>query len=304
MAQEDTTPKGTHGRSRLRAVQQNQKTESEKQSHIPGDPRKALSSAANDDEPFAAALIDGLRRTPTAGPLYVAAVFSIVWFFIGAWFVLGLFGDRLADLGGMSAIIGQPDILMVTVVTFLPIPLIWTMAYLIRRSKELRLMAQAMLQTTLRLTQPETFTRESMTSLGQAIRGEIAAMSEGVERALARAGELESMVKNEVVALERAYSDNEDRMKKLIATIQNERSIMSSLTNNVAKEMEPILVRLREETSGLHTLIEDSSKDLTAIEGRMSERSESINNALETMTSTASALSEAADVVNNSSTKS
>ena len=36
------------------------------------------------------------------------------------------------------------------------------------------------------------------------------AMGDGIERAIARAGELETLVANEVAALERAYSDNED----------------------------------------------------------------------------------------------
>ena len=50
-----------------------------------------------------------------------------------------------------------------------------------------------------------------MVSVGQAIRREVAAMGDGVERALARAGELETLVHNEVASLERAYSDNELR---------------------------------------------------------------------------------------------
>ena len=265
-------------------------------SNIPGDPRKAL-SAANDDEPFAAALIEGLRRQPTGGPLYAAMLLSILWVIAGVIFAMGYFGPRIAENGAISTLLGEPEGLVFAVLAFLPIPMFWTIAYMIRRSKELRLMAQAMLQTSLRLAQPETFTRESVTSLGQAIRGEVAAMSEGVERALARAGELEMLVKNEVVALERSYSENEDRMRRLVDTIKEERTVMSSLTENVATEMEPTLLRLREETASLHKLIDGSARGLLSIEERMAERTDAITKALDNMDATSVTLAEVANTV-------
>lgn len=264
---------------------------------FPSDPRRALSAAANDDEPFAAALIEGLRRTPTSGPLYTAAILTVVWMFIGIVFILSEFGERIAIADSFISLLSEPNFLVACVVIFLPVPFFWTIAYMIRRTKELRLMAQAMLQTSLRLAQPETFTREAVTSVGQAIRGEVAAMSDGIERALARAGELEVLVSNEVTALERSYSDNEDRMKKLVMTIESERGAMNSLTENIHNELEPILTRLGQEASSLHGLIEGSAENMKAIETRITERTEGINAALQGMTNTAQALSQAAEMV-------
>ena len=43
----------------------------------------------------------------------------------------------------------------------------------------------------MRLAEPEGVARDSIVTVGQAIRREVAAMGDGVERALARAGELE-----------------------------------------------------------------------------------------------------------------
>ena len=56
-------------------------------------------------------------------------------------------------------------------------------------------------------------------TVGQAIRREVAAMGDGVERALARAAELEALVHNEVSALERAYNDNEVRIRDLLSEL-------------------------------------------------------------------------------------
>ncbi len=64
---------------------------------------------------------------------------------------------------------------------------------------------------------------EQLVTLSQAIRREIASMGDGVERALARAAELETLVRSEVSTLERAYSDNERRIRSLIAEMADQR---------------------------------------------------------------------------------
>ena len=69
-----------------------------------------------------------------------------------------------------------------------------------------------MAEAALRFGEPETIARDAVVTVGQAIRREVAAMGDGVERALARAAELETLVNNEVAALERAYNDNEMRI--------------------------------------------------------------------------------------------
>ena len=81
----------------------------------------------------------------------------------------------------------------------LPIVAFYVLAHLIRRAQEMRAVAESMAEVAMRLAQPETTASESVMSVGQAIRREVAAMGDGIERALARAAELESLVHNEVV---------------------------------------------------------------------------------------------------------
>ena len=81
----------------------------------------------------------------------------------------------------------------------LPIIFFYVLAHMAWRSQELRLIAQSMAEVAMRLAEPETVARESIVTVGQAIRREVAAMGDGVERALARAAELETLVANEVV---------------------------------------------------------------------------------------------------------
>ena len=85
------------------------------------------------------------------------------------------------------------------------------------------MIAQSMAQVAIRFSEPEGAASDSMVTVGQAIRREVAAMGDGVERAIARAGELETLVANEVAALERAYSDNEVRIRALLQDIAHQR---------------------------------------------------------------------------------
>src|SRR5260370_8155138 len=81
-------------------------------------------------------------------------------------------------------------------------------------------------EVAVRLAEPETVARESIVTVGQAIRREVTAMGDGVERALARAAELETLVANEVSALEHAYNDNEVRIRALLQDLGSQRDTL------------------------------------------------------------------------------
>src|SRR6202035_238353 len=108
----------------------------------------------------------------------------------------------------------------------LPIIFFFGVAHMALRAQELRLGAQSMAQGAVRLSAPESVARESIVTVGQAIRREVAAMGDGVERALARASELETLVRNEVSALEHAYNDNEVRIRNLLDDLAQQRETL------------------------------------------------------------------------------
>ena len=86
------------------------------------------------------------------------------------------------------------------------------------------MIAQAMAQVAIRFSEREGATSDSMMTVGQAIRREVAAIGDGIERAIARAGELENRGSpTNVAALERAYTDNEVRIRVLLQDIADQR---------------------------------------------------------------------------------
>ena len=108
---------------------------------------------------------------------------------------------------GLAAMVALAAVIAVPVIFF------FVLAHMFNRAQDMRVVAESMAEVAMRLAQPETVARESIVTVGQAIRREVAAMGDGVERALARAAELEALVHNEVSALERAYNDNEVRIR-------------------------------------------------------------------------------------------
>ena len=74
-------------------------------------------------------------------------------------------------------------------------------------------MASAMTEVAVRLAEPDRLAEQSVASVGQTIRRQVAAMNDAISRAIGRASELEAMVHSEVAALERSYGENEHRVR-------------------------------------------------------------------------------------------
>ena len=92
-------------------------------------------------------------------------------------------------------------------------------------------------------------------TVGQAIRREVAAMGDGVERALARASELEAMVRNEVAALERTYSDNEVRIRGLLQDLANQRDTLVGQAEQVRSAINNVHIDLTQDLSTISDLV-------------------------------------------------
>ncbi len=157
---------------------------------------------ANDDRETIGQILQAIQKGRPARNVYtLATAFAGVWM-LGAAFLTFSF------LPSLQAAIGQGSGTLVlaglAALFFAPVLLFYFLASLSWRGQELRMIAQSMAQVAIRFSEPEGTASDSMVTVGQAIRREVAAMGDGVERAIARAGELESLVANEFAAPERA----------------------------------------------------------------------------------------------------
>src|SRR6267154_4422649 len=226
--------------------------------------------AANDDRETIGQILQAIQKGRPARNVYtLATIFAGVW-------IIGCGLLTVSFLPSLQAAIGQGSggalaLAGLAALFFAPVLLFYFLASLAWRGQELRMIAQSMAEVAIRFSEPETAASDSMVTVGQAIRREVAAMGDGVERAIARAGELETLVANEVSALERAYSDNEVRIRALLQDIAHQRDNLVGQAEQVRSAISGVQIDLRHDIA----LISD------AIASRVDEVAKSITGALE-----------------------
>jgi len=209
--------------------------------------------AANDDQQSIGQILRALQRRPARSSYFVATAFSCAW-------IVGCLSLAFAYLSDINAALGadrSPLALMIGLgaAALLPVIFFFGVAHMAWRAQELRLIAQSMARVAMRLAEPESVARDSIVTVGQAIRREVAAMGDGVERALARASELEALVQNEVAALERAYSDNEVRILGLLQDLGSQRDILVGQAEQVRAALNNVQIDLTQDLSTISDLV-------------------------------------------------
>src|SRR5690606_33317161 len=164
-----------------------------------------------------------LERRPSRTVYWAAAILSVAWLILGALFTHLVYGSQIWQIRSPAGLLEAPYAVSVAVGIVMPIVLFWGFAVMIRRAQEMRLAAQQMAEVAFRLAEPENIAQDRVMMVGQAIRREVQAMGDGIERTLARAVELETLVHTEVNELERAYSENEARIRLLVDSLGAER---------------------------------------------------------------------------------
>lgn len=184
------------------------------------------SLVANDDRRNIGILQQTLRVRASPKPYILALLAGLAWVCLLAGIAWGQSGGDLSGfvsgLTPLQATVGASAL-------FGPTVLFVIAAMLAARAREMRLVARAVGEVAVRLAEPESFSTDAVLTMSQTVRREVAAVGDGVERALARAGELETLVRGEIATLERAYSDNEIRIRSLVDELVAQRE--SIVTN-------------------------------------------------------------------------
>src|SRR5215472_8544036 len=245
---------------------------------LPEEP-SLLRRAANDDRESIGQILRSLQRRPAHTSYVTATVFAGLWVLAGlvlGWMYLPELQSALAPTG-----LAAPVLAMLAVVFLVPIIFFYVLAHMAWRSQELRLITQSMAEVAMRLAEPETVARESIVTVGQAIRREVAAMGDGIERALARAAELETLVANEVSALEHAYTDNEVRIRALLQDLGSQRDTLVGQAEAVRDAINGVHLDLSNDISQISQLVaEQVNEAARRITHTLAEKGEHITRAL------------------------
>jgi len=246
-------------------------------------PQRRLATPANDDVPTIGGLIFALQQRPSRTPFLVALAASVAWFLIGGFFAFGLISTQVTS-AGMSGLLGSASALTAAVAILVPIVIFWFLALLVWRAQELRLMASAMTEVAVRLAEPDRLAEQSVASVGQTIRRQVAAMNDAISRAIGRASELEAMVHSEVAALERSYGENELRVRTLISELATEREALANNSQRVSDALKGVGAQVARDISNASNSIDkklaERGQQLTELlVARSSEAAEQVHKA-------------------------
>src|SRR5690606_16312631 len=190
--------------------------------------------------------------------LWLTTLVSAAWIVGGMVIGHGMYGADLWRPATLAEILTEPQGLMLALGILLPVVLFWSFAVMVRRAQEMRLAAQSMTEIAFRLAEPENLAADRLITVGQAVRREVHAMGEGIERTLARAVELESLVHSEVNLLERAYSENESRIRGLVNELGNERDMVVSHAERLRASIAGAHDQLKEELNAASAIIREN----------------------------------------------
>ncbi|NWG24657.1 MAG: hypothetical protein HXY30_09660, partial [Pseudorhodoplanes sp.] len=132
---------------------------------------------ANDDRQRVGDMLQNLQTRGSRRTYLWAAFFALFWMAAVAVIAPAFLPDARGAQDVAAAL------LILSAVVVLPVVLFFVIALLLSRARELRLIAQSMTEVAMRLGEPENFANEAIVTVGQAIRREVAAMGDGVERA-------------------------------------------------------------------------------------------------------------------------
>lgn len=225
----------------------------------PVTPQPSSFAPANDDrQKDARAIALGLNRRASGAIYWIMAVISAVWVAGGLAVANVLYGGGLFQVRSIDEIVARPSVLALLALTVMPVILFWAFAVMMKRAQDLRLAAQSMTEMAIRLAEPESIAQNRVMSVSQAVRREVAAMGEGIERTLARAVELETLVHTEVNQIERSYSENEARIRALVDGLGSEREAVVTHAERVRASITGAHETLKDQLNSASDVIRDS----------------------------------------------
>ena len=240
--------------------------------------------------PTIGGLIYALEQKPSRQPFRYATIASAIWAATTLAFFAFIIADQVSKGASLWQLFAQPTLLAMTALTLLPPALFYFLAVLVWRAQELKLMSSAMTEVAVRLAEPDRHAEQQVTSLGQTVRKQLGFMTDAVNQAVSRAGELEAMVHSEVSTLERSFKENEERIRKVLGELASERTQLVSTSGDVhatlramGDEVPALIEKLNGQQGKLARIIESAGQNLIALESSLLKASDRLEGSLVTV---------------------
>ena len=232
----------------------------------------ALTRPANDDRREIGEVLQTLQTSASSRAFFWASLGTVTWLGASGYWA----GEKLGwSLSELLTVMQRPEGVMAAIGLALPVAALYGIADLSRRAHEMKNVAQSMAKVTMRLVEPESMASDAVFNLSQAIRREVAAMGDGIERAVARASELETIVHTEIATIETAYNQNEVRLRTLIDDLSSQREAIvyqaDRLKQSIAGTHEGLSTELNTAADRLSATVGDAGARVSMLLGQRAE---------------------------------
>lgn len=258
MKNNDLSPSGTPGDTAANG----EKTAAEKPAPV---------RAANEDSPTGGALYRMIARKPGKGIPATAAIASLLWLGAVAAFLWGRYG-----LEGVMGL-GEFETGLAAAAAIGPLLLIWMLAWTIWRGQEMKLMSEALARTAIRLSDPEDFATDQISTISSAVRRELDTMREGLDAALKQAAELKELVEREVEEIDRGTGRAEFRTRTMEEMLARHRQSLEEVSRTLGEETDTISRSIREQVDAVRGATGQAKEDLDAAGKRIAEQTETLS---------------------------
>ena len=227
--------------------------------------------AANEDSPTAGALYRLIARRPSRRIPAIAFVATLFWLGAMAAYVWGFYG-----LDGLSAL-PRTEMAILGAAVVLPLSLVWLAAYAIWRGQEMRLMAEALARTAIRLTDPADAASDEITTMSQTIRKELDGLKAGLAEALAETTRMKALVSDELQAIDRGTSRAEDRARVMQELLGRHRENLIELSRAIGSENDTISRGIRDQVDAVRGLVGEAGATLQTAGANIAEQTAVLN---------------------------
>tara|TARA_R110000824_G_scaffold390760_17_gene588012 strand:- start:49540 stop:51795 length:2256 start_codon:yes stop_codon:yes gene_type:complete len=231
---------------------------------------KSPVKAANEDTPTGGALYRMIARRPSKRIPAVALVAS--------FFCLGCMAAYLGGVYGPEGLknLPQETIILLGAVLLVPLFLIWLTAYAIWRGQEMRLMAEALAHTAIRLTDPADAAAGEVATIAAAVEAELKRMKAGLAEALAETTKLRDLVSEDLEAIDQGSTRAEMRAARLEELITHHHDSLTELGRMMGQEADTVSRGLRGQVEAVRGLIGQAEKTLNEAGTRVVAETETL----------------------------
>ncbi|MBO6543468.1 MAG: hypothetical protein JJ939_03460 [Alphaproteobacteria bacterium] len=244
---------------------------------------------ANEDSPATGQLYRLLARKPDHTTLTIAAGLTFLWAGVIVAYVSGFYG-----LEGLKTA-PRAELALLGAATFGPATLIWLVAFTVWRTQEMRIMADALARTALRLTEPEETAKGDLQRLGNAVASHLAVMAHGLDQTFTRAQEINILLNSQLAEIDQGSERAEKRAERLNALLNEHKSGLKDLATALGNETDTVARMMSNQVATVRGATTTAEQKLGAASERLRQQTEALTRASETVIAGADATTSTLD---------